>query len=63
MKVRIKSFNGVLPYYLTEGREYEFSPVVNLANAGDIISDDECKDFILLNECEHLGGGSWEVVE
>lgn len=61
MKVKIKTFNGELPSYLTVGKEYE---VVNgtppcleiIDNYGHVV-------YILVNGCPHLKGGSWEVVE
>ena len=60
MKVKIKSFNGSLPEYLTEGKEYD---VIKCGTYWcDIVDDDGDDVFILLDGCEFLNGGSWEVV-
>lgn len=60
MKVKIKSFNGDLPSYLTVGREY-----VCFVNFGDIsfLDDIGVQTYIDIDNCRHLNGGSWEVVE
>lgn len=60
MKIKIKSFNGVLPSYLTGGKEYFV--VDGSTPYFDIIGD--CGGLVLLdvNDCPHLNGGSWEVV-
>ena len=63
MKIRIKTYNGELPSYLTVGRVYE---VIHNYD-GDkkfpcIICDHEFELVLLMNKCGHLGGGSWEMV-
>lgn len=62
MKVKIKSFNGELPSYLTVDKEYSVYMhdsewgIINLGG-GHIIR------INCLKYCNHLNGGSWEVVE
>lgn len=64
MKVRIKSFNGELPEYLTEGKVYEVVTPMNYLGLAQIYTDDNCLcDIQLLSESMRLNGGSWEVVE
>lgn len=63
MKVKIKSFNGELPEYLTEGRVYNVDSVSKTGCLFWAFSDDGQLDCYLFNGCEHLNGGSWEVVE
>lgn len=63
MKVKIKSFNGELPSYLTVGKEYE----VDCFFEGNkllpcILDDDNYLIVLIKNRCSHLNGGSWEVV-
>ena len=60
MKVKIKSFNGELPSYLTIGKEYDC-----FVNFGDISFENDYggQTYIDLENCRHLKGGSWEVVE
>lgn len=60
MKVRIKSFNGKLPSYLVEGKVYEFEKV---GCNGGWLKNDDFDDYIILDGCDHLNGGSWEIVE
>jgi hypothetical protein len=61
MKVKIKSFNGELPDYLTAGKEYPLDAVD--AYYGGYIHDDNGKRlFIVIEDCASLNGGSWEVV-
>lgn len=62
MKVRIKSFNGELPSYLTVGKEYQLDTVDSYFG-GYIICDEGEKIFIQIDDCEFLNGGSWEVVD
>lgn len=62
MKVKIKSFNGVLPEYLTIDKEYEVHDVVTVSNQEffNIIADNGS----MVSVCHHdLNGGSWEVIE
>lgn len=61
MKVKIKSCNGGLPEYLTEGKEY---PLSGFNEFGGTITDDEGYEiYIFISECCFLNGGSWEIVE
>lgn len=61
MKVKIKSYNDELVEYLTEGKEYSLS---DFSGHGGVILDDIGYEiYILLEECAHLNGGSWEIVE
>lgn len=61
MKIRIKTYNGELPSYLTVGKVYETHRIqdgrcdINLGG-GHIIR------VSYLTSCVHLNGGSWEVV-
>lgn len=62
MKVRIKSFNGELPEYLTEGKIYECwenkkEGVFYFRNdIGDVV-------FGMLDKPSHVKGVLWEVVK
>ena len=63
MKVKIKSFNGELPDYLTLGKEYEVvSFLLDGGNCPRIVNDDGFKLILCLYSCDYLNGGSWEVV-
>jgi hypothetical protein len=64
MKVKIKSFNGELPSYLTEGKEYYLWHTSDMWTRG--ILADNGHNIVLstdLNNCWHLNGGSWEILE
>lgn len=64
MKIRIKTYNGELPSYLTVGKVYEVTH--NYENDSDhpcIIGDHGFELVLLVYHCGHLNGGSWEVVE
>lgn len=64
MKIRIKSYNGDLPYYLTVGKVYEVVTPMNYLGIAQIYSDfGFLCDVQLLSESRRLNGGSWEVVE
>lgn len=65
MKVKIKSFNGELPSYLTEGKAYEVDFFYDDNEGYPCIYADNNHHIVLQlsNECWHLNGGSWEVVE
>lgn len=58
MKVRIKHFNGELPSYLTLDKVYDFD-----TEYCEIETDDGFNLLIILDDCEHLNGGSWEIIE
>ena len=61
MKVKIKSFNGELPSYLSLNKEYRVS---GGSDNFKIIHDDHMqRTFINIECCRHLNGGSWEIVE
>ena len=65
MKVKIKSFNGNLPNYLTLGKLYEvIGNNFDLASGLYYILDDyndSC--LIYLEDCSYLNGGEWEIVD
>lgn len=56
MKVRIKS--GECPSYLTVGKVYDYD-----IEYFEIEADDGFNIIVVLAECDHLNGGSWEVVD
>ena len=58
MKIRIKTYNGELPSYLTMGKEYTVINVTDCFNRTLLINSGI---EIHINNCEHLNGGSWEV--
>lgn len=61
MKVKIKSFNGELPDYFTEGEEYQ---AINEDKYSMYVVDNNGDSaFCLFDDCSHLNGGSWEVVK
>ena len=63
MKVKIKSFNGELPDYLTEDKEYDLWQTSDYWTHG--ILADNGHNIVLsanLNHCFHLNGGSWEII-
>lgn len=65
MKVRIKSFNGELPDYLTLGKEYEIVETNTFPRQYDIqyIKDDLSRLITInLKSSRCLNGGSWEIV-
>lgn len=59
MKIKIKSYNGDLPSYLTVGKEYIVVDVTDCFNRTLLINSGI---EIHINNCEHLNGGCWEVV-
>ena len=65
MKVKIKSFNGELPSYLTVGKEYELQQTIKNRVISRIINDRGQRICIHLGEdgCFYLNYGSWEVIE
>ena len=61
MKIRIKTYNGELPSYLTVGKFYE---VEFFCFGKKRIMDDTGYPLLFsIENCNHLNGGSWEVVE
>lgn len=61
MKVKIKSFNGELPSYLTEGKEY---PAMKRSDYSFFVFDNDGDSTLCaFINCPHLNGGSWEVVK
>ena len=64
MKVKIKSFNGELPEYLTLGKEYKVVTPMNYLGLAQIYTDDGflC-DIQLLRKSNRLNGGYWELIE
>ena len=63
MKVRIKSFNGELPEYLTDGKVYEVTNYDSNLDSGYVVDDLGSKIITILNKTAHLNGGSWEVID
>lgn len=61
MKVKIKSFNGNLPEYLTEGKTYGVLKKVTIDGQTffNIITDNGNIASVNHND---LNGGSWEIV-
>lgn len=62
MKIRIKTYNGELPSYLTVGKVYE-THNLNHKTLFGLITDDGRKMIAVLDNSSHLNGGEWEVVE
>lgn len=64
MKVKIKSFNGELPSYLSKDNGYEIEHMDSHGRYFIYISDsDEYVRIDDMENCPHLNGGSWEVVD
>ena len=61
MKIRIKTYNGELPSYLTLGKVYDFKEW-GLGIGGLIKTDDNYEIHVQMLNCDDLNGGSWEVV-
>ena len=55
MKIRIRTYNGELPSYLTVGKEYTVVDVTDCFNRILLINSGV---EIHINNCEHLNGGS-----
>ena len=65
MKIRIKTYNGELPSYLTVGKGYEIEHI-DSEGGRFIISDLKGGDdyiVVSMRGCKHLNGGSWEVCD
>ena len=60
MKIKIKSFNGVLLSYLTIGKVYKASRLSN--DLFGFRSDDGRSMIATFKQSAHLNGGSWESV-
>ena len=62
MKIRIKTFNGELPSYLTVGKVYGVRK--RSINDRTFFLDDDDGDTWVCRfiDCALLNGGSWEVV-
>ena len=60
MKVRIKSFNGELPSYLTVGKLYD---ATGDGISCEIIDDDGDVINVYILCSSHLNDGSWEIVD
>ena len=62
MKVKVKSFNGELPEYLIEDKEYEIEFI--MLDSVFITTDFDDHEYvcITLNNCKHLNGGDWEII-
>ena len=63
MKVKIKSFNGDLPSYLTLGKEYKIEELSDDGFGCYIVDDDGVVIFTTIHSTNHLNGGSWEIVK
>lgn len=62
MKVRIKDYHGSL-IDLTKGKVYEVISEYCAEEAGYIIDDVGFRILIKYDSCEHLKGGSWEIIK
>ena len=65
MKIKIKTYNGELPSYLTVGKVYEIEHIDS--NCGrfiisDLDGDDDDYIVVSMIDCKHLNDGAWEVV-
>ena len=63
MKVKIKSFNGNLPNYLTLGKLYEVIGNNFASGLCYILDDYNDPCLIYLEDCSYLNGGEWEIVD
>ena len=64
MKIKIKTFNGELPSYLTAEKEYEVLEFYTCLGALVITTHSDTGEEIKvrLDVSERLNGGSWEVI-
>lgn len=62
MKIRIKTYNGDLLSYLTEGKVYEVIFKIS-SKGGEILLDNGNIGAVRFDRSAHLNGGSWEVVD
>ena len=63
MKVKIKSFNGELPDYLTVGKIYEVFDYEYEYDFGYLFDDEGAEITFKQRRSQHLNGGSWEIIE
>ena len=63
MKIKIKSYNGELPDYLTIDKEYGVLEYYEDVDGFSIVDDQEDKIYTLRTSTRHLDGGEWEIVE
>ena len=65
MKIKIKTYNGELPSYLTVGKVYEVAYLFDDIENLPCIRADNDAQIVCSRDigCGHLNGGSWEVVE
>ena len=61
MKVRIQS--GECPSYLTVGKVYEVSYFYEDDKSKPSIIADNHHIVLSMDNCAHLNGGSWEIVD
>ena len=62
MKVKINTYNGELPDYLTEGKKYILK-ISDNGKSGTLVDDHGDETYINLECSCHLNDGSWEVVD
>jgi hypothetical protein len=62
MKVKINTYNGELPDYLTDGKEYVFT-ISDSGKGGTLVNDYGDLSYINLECSCHLNEGSWEIVK
>ena len=62
MKIKIKTYNGELPSYLSKDKNYE---IEHITNEGKYFICTEQVEYVCvtLSDCRHLNGGSWEVCD
>jgi hypothetical protein len=60
MKIKIKTYNGELPSYLTVGKVYEVE--IRWFNRKCIMDDTGYSLSFNIENCNHLNGGSWEII-
>ena len=63
MKIRIKSFNGELPEFLTAGRVYDVVKVPDSMHRVVINDNNGNRMSTNLYKSGYLNGGSWELVD
>ena len=64
MKIRIKTYNGELPSYLTAGKVYGVDCFYESNQKYPCIyADNKHHIAVMVDKCGHLNGGSWEVCD